>query len=515
LVVTLLVGLAFCAGYAPVAQATTITVTNLNDSGPGSLRQAILDANSSLGLDTIDFDASLTGGTITLTSGNLSMTDDLNIFGLGSANLTVSGNNSSNVFRILDNPSVVVQIDGLTIRGGRSGAGGAISNRGMLTVTNSTISSNSADIGGGIYNEDGTLTVSNSIISGNVAEYDPGGGIYNKGGTVSVTDSIVIGNIADGRGGGIFHGANQFGQAGPLTIANSIISDNVGGDGGGIYNGDRTLTVSNSTISGNVGRDGGGIYGGFFGDSTINSSTISGNTAETGGGIRGANLTIQNSTMSENTARAGGGIFALGISTVTNSTISNNIATGNGVFANGGGILLGVGNALTVANSTISGNMAADGGGGICNGCTSGTPGTNLSLISSIVANNNAPTGPDLFNNSFGLIILAEANLIGVSADSDIPCGSQGNLCDIAALLGPLQNNGGSTETHALLLGSPAIDAGSPDCPPPATDQLGNPRVDGDNDGFIFCDIGAIEFQLQIEDAPDGGDGGGGGGGGG
>lgn len=489
--------LAFCVGYTQVAQATAITVTNLYDSGPGSLRQAILDANSSLGLDTIDFDASLTGGTIILTSGNLSITDDLNILGLGAANLILSGNNNSNVFSIAG----VVQIDGLTISGGRSTSGGAIINNGTLTVTNSTITSNSAYLGGGggIYNVDGTLTVINSIISYNNAEDDAGGGIYSYGGTVSVTDSQVSDNIANGRGGGIFNGGNTS----PLTIVNSIIRDNFGSDGGGIFTEDNTFTVKYSTISGNVGRDGGGIYGGFFGNSTIISSTISNNTAITGGGIRGPNLIIQNSTISGNNAGAGGGIFALETSTITNSTISNNISTGYGPTWSGGGIFLGVGAVLTVANSTISGNTAVNSGGGICNGCTSGTPGTELSIISSIIANNNAPTGPDLFNDTFGLINIAEFNLIGVSAESGLPCGNLGNLCDIDALLGPLQNNGGSTETHALLLGSQAIDTGRPDCPPPSTDQRWYIRpVDGDEDNIATCDIGSFEFGAKPPSLP-------------
>jgi hypothetical protein len=374
-------------------------------------------------------------------------------------------------------------------------------NNSMLKVANSTISSNSAYLGGGggIYNDNGTLTIINSIISSNESEDDAGGGIYSYGGTVSITDSIVSSNIANGRGGGIFHGTNTFGQAGPLTIVNSIISDNVGVDGGGISHEGITLTVSDSIINGNVGRDGGGIYSGFFGDSTITSSTISDNTAVSGGGIRGSNLTIQNSTISGNASGGGGGIFSLGTNIITNSTISNNIATEGG----GGGIQLGSGTALTLNNSTISGNTATDNGGGICNGCTSGTPGTELSIISSIVANNNAPIGPDLFNDTFGLINLAEFSLIGVSAESDLPCGNLGNLCNIDPLIGPLQNNGGSTETHALLLGSPAIDTGRPDCPPPDTDQRWYVRpVDGDEDSIATCDIGSFEFGAKPPSLP-------------
>jgi CSLREA domain-containing protein len=505
--------LCMLAGAVP-AGAATFTVDTTGDAvdvtpgdglcataaGECTLRAAIQEANASPGRDAVQFNASLAGQTITLTNGDLPISADLDIFGPGATSLTISGNNSSGIFRV-DNAAALVQLDGLTISGGRSVSGGAILNIGTLTVTNSAIRNNSAESqGGGIWNGGGTLTLTNSLISDNVTDVaagNDGGGIFNQGGTLNVVDTTVSGNIANGHGGGILNRPNIFGQSGPLTLIRSTISDNVGIDGGGIFNQGSSLLVAHSAVSRNRGRDGGGIFGGGFSSGdiiTIISSTVSGNTAATGGGIRGANLTIQNSTIRDNAAGAGGGIFALGTSAVINSTISNNVATGNGVLATGGGVLVGVGGGLTIANSTISANMAGDGGGGICNGCTSGTPGTSLSLTNSIVANNNASQGPDLFNDTFGVISVAEHNLIGTSADSDIPCGSEGNLCDIAALLGPLQANGGATATHALLPGSPAIDAGSLGCPPPAGDQRGFGRpLDGTGDGVAICDIGAFE----------------------
>ena len=188
---------------------TTFTVTNLNDSGANSLRQAILDANATAGADTIDFDALLSGGTITLTSGELQITDDLTINGLGAENLTVSGNNASRVFNVSDGTSdnIDVVIDGLTIADGNTdGGGGGIFSRENLTVANSTITGNTAErSGGGVYNFYENLTVTNSTISGNTAERS-GGGIFNyafRNGSLQVTNSTISDNTAGADGGGI------------------------------------------------------------------------------------------------------------------------------------------------------------------------------------------------------------------------------------------------------------------------------------------------------------------------
>ncbi|MEQ8959802.1 MAG: hypothetical protein RLP02_18065 [Coleofasciculus sp. C2-GNP5-27] len=159
----------------------TFTVTNLVDSGTGSFRQAISDANATSGTDEILFNAGLSGGTINLTSGELLVTDDLMINGLGADLLTVDAGGLSRVFNIDDGVTdsfIDVLIDGLTITGGvgggRVGEGGGIHTQENLTLTNSTISSNSS---GGIANRGGDLTITNSTISDNNASY--GGGIVN------------------------------------------------------------------------------------------------------------------------------------------------------------------------------------------------------------------------------------------------------------------------------------------------------------------------------------------------
>ena len=211
------------------------------------------------------------------------------------------------------------------------------------------------------------------------------------------------------------------------------------GTGGGIYNGG-TLTVSNSTLSGNSAI--------FSGGAILNS----GNTF--GGKLMLINSTISgNSVHNDNQSGAGAGIY------------NSNCGT------------------VTVINSTISGN-SADFGGGIYNECGP------LNLRNTIVAGNTAtaPGGaPDVDaifnsqgNNLIGNTTEAQANFV----DSD--------LLNVDPLLGPLQDNGGPTDTRALLLGSPAVDqAASEACLP--TDQRGVERKDGDGDGSVACDIGAFE----------------------
>src|SRR6266540_3344794 len=248
--------------------ATTITVINTNDSGSGSLRQALSDANNG---DTIDFDSSLEGQIITLTSGQLLVNRSVGISGLGADNLTVDGNANDRVFYI--NPNNTVTISGLTITNGVVvGDGAGIYNdRATLTVSNCTVSD---DSGSGIFNLNAELTVSNCTISGN-----SGCGIFNlargDNDTLTVTNCTISGNSGGGIDNYGFSGAGA-----TLTITNSTVSGNSAGYGGGIRNrgqgddfsgGSATLTVTNSTLSGNSASQGGGIYnvGGFDGITTL------------------------------------------------------------------------------------------------------------------------------------------------------------------------------------------------------------------------------------------------------
>ncbi len=244
---------AFAGGpFAPAQSFTAcspnITVVNTNDSGPGSLRQALLELCRG---GTIDFDPPLNGRTIGLTSGELVIAKNLTILGPGATNLAISGNTNSRVFSI--NSGVTCTLAGLTITNGNgvgaflSGSGGGILNRGTLTVSNSTLTGNSASLdGGGIFNDfTGTVMVQNSTLSGNSASFF-GGGIFINGGTLTLQNSTLSGNSARLDGGGIFN------IAGTVTVQNSTLSGNRGGTGGGggLYAGS-IERLTNCIVAGN------------------------------------------------------------------------------------------------------------------------------------------------------------------------------------------------------------------------------------------------------------------------
>src|SRR5215208_8297401 len=215
---------------ASPAWAATYTVKKNTDSGPGSLRQAIIEANSTTGVaDTINFDLG-SAATITLTSAQLPTITDgagLTIDG-GSADITISGDNKYRVFEVVSGAKLT--LSNLTVANGAvgisEGGGGIRSINSTLEVSNSTISDNSAYAGGGIYIEGGgtTLEVSNSTISDNSADLS-GGGINifrsrSDGGIVkaTVSNSTISGNSTNASGGGIYN------QLGTLEVSNSTIS---------------------------------------------------------------------------------------------------------------------------------------------------------------------------------------------------------------------------------------------------------------------------------------------------
>jgi len=291
--------------------ANIIVVTNTNDSGPGSLRDALAIASDG---DTID--ATGVFGTILLTSGQLQITHNVIISGPGANHLALDGNGQSRVFYKSGWNSTV---SGLTIRNGH--------------VTN--------DFGGGIFNDGGALTLSNCTVIGNSAYY--GGGIsnYNFGdasiATLTLTNSTLSGNSAY-SGGGIFN--SMFGGGASVTISNSTISGNSADFGGGIKsggggpNGPSTfVTISNSTISGNSAGDGGGIY----------NSPSPRSQAEVG---------VNNSTISDNsTTGNGGGIYNHGFLELA-STILNAGSSGENIFNDAGAV------------SSLGYNVSSDDGGG-------------------------------------------------------------------------------------------------------------------------------------------------------
>lgn len=271
--------------------------------------------------------------------------------------------------------------------------------------------------------------------------------------------------------------------SGTTSISGLTIQNGTSEVGGGIHNAG-TLTLYNISLSQNEGLFGGGIYN--EGTLTVINGTISGNSSLIGGGIlNSGTLTLTNSTVSGNTTSFGaGGIANLGTLTVTNSTISRNSAG-----SNGGGIYSQPGGMLTLTNSTVSGNSAPVSGGGIFNAGT-------LTAKNSIVA--NSPVGGDCYIDP-----LSTSTSLGHNLADDATCGfgGIGDLNSTLAGLDPsgLQNNGGPTNTIALLAGSPAINAVllSPNNYCTAAD--GTTAIANDQRGFLrpagtACDIGAFEF---------------------
>ena len=536
--------------FIHTAGSATFPVRNLNDSGVGSLRYAITNANAAVGTNTITFDAGVMG-TITLTNGQLTINNHVNIIGPGPAALAVSGNDSSRVFRMTSGRTV--RISGLTIRNGRavdtgsglSDAGGGIQSAGNLTLSNCVVRNNTTfrTRAGGILSS-GSLTMNNCVVSSNSATAFPGanssgGGIQTFGPT-TLYNCVVSGNTlttlagtpgvstATLFGGAIAHSDDVFGAPyDVLTLSNTVVSGNssVGGpnvsaQGGGIYS-DSSALIIESTISGNsatggagtnslMAASGNGSGGGLY-FSSLNAtemiirSTISGNNAVGGNGTGDA---------------AGGGGFGGGFygatTRMTNCTISGNNATGgssqggSGGPAEGGGLYMtGSSGSNVVVSSTITLNSVTVGIGLSGNGAGEGgginRDATGLALFSTIVAQNTATgVGQDIRN---GNPTAGSFNLIGDGDFSGIVNGANNNQTGTSGSpldpkLGPLQNNGGPTKTHALLSASPAIDQGISNGP--TTDQRGVARPVDDPAvanaaGGDGSDIGAYEVQIAAE----------------
>jgi beta-glucanase (GH16 family) len=358
---------------------TEITVANLNDSGDGSLRQALADI--AIG-GTITFDPGLAGGTIALTSGPLVPANSVTIDGADAPGLTLDGGGIDRVL-IVD-------------------AGVAV-NLAHLTVTNGF----GFQLAGGILNN-GDLTLDHVTVTGNTMTTDAG----------------------------------DFWQG-----------------GGGIYNGEgSTLNLIDSTVSDNIsGWTGGGIYSFFNTNTSLVRSTISGNLA----------------------LDVAGGMRILGNGEIVNSTISGNTST-----AWHGGALFLTDGVMDILNSTIAGNSAPGGttGGLFVGTFTEGSP--DLTLVNTIVAGN---TDVQCFIGYFGAG-LPELISGGHNIASDGSCNltAVGDQPSTGPLVDPLADNGGSTLTHALLAGSPAIDAGD-NAVCPVTDQRGVARD-------AACDVGAYEY---------------------
>jgi CSLREA domain-containing protein len=465
-------------------------VNSLADPGDGTcnatqctLREAINDPGST----EISFAPGLTG-TITLArsglgGGTLVIEKALTITG-PSAGIVIRRRSTDPAFRIFRIGSgVSVRLTNLTIRNGKTDlSGGGIRNFGTLALTHCVVAGNSATFRGGGISNHRTLTLTNSRVSGNSAV--EGGGIYSCGDCpLTVTSSTVEGN----SGSGIT-------TLGRLALTNTNVARN---SGGGIATNRGRSTITHARI---VGNSGVGIFAiGEENTVTLTHSTVEGNSGVGIANRDGSTFTISNSTVADN---SGGGISNEALDegrvpvalTLINSTVSGNgssATSGGGIF-NRSRSLDEAPATLTLVNSTVVRNSATQEGGGIdIFHLSAGT----LTLVNSLVAQNHAPTGPDVFRVE-GTSVLARFSLIGDGSGSGITNtdGNQvGNVSPnsspIDPRLGPLADNGGPTRTHALLLGSPAIDAAStPDCP--TTDQRGVLRPQG-----AACDIGSYERE--------------------
>ena len=335
-----LVAFAYVSLASP-ARAATFDVANTDDSGAGSLRQAIIDANANAEADIINVPA----GTYVLTSGEMEITTDITINGAGAGSTIIDGSDNGRIFFVNESGATVV-INDLTVQNGQSGDGGGIHVNGELTINNVVVQDSFADgDGGGIFiSGDGTLNANDCTVSNNEAA-DDGGGIMNEGpDTLNMSGCTVSGNHASDDGGGI---ANSFDATG--TIDGSTISGNTAdSDGGGISNdqccGIGPLVITNSTISGNSAGDDGGGMDAQAGAATLTNVTISGNDgADLGGGLRvnsDSQATLTNVTISDNTAAAalGGGLVVEGETTLLNTIVAAN-PDGDDCFIEDGGTL--------------------------------------------------------------------------------------------------------------------------------------------------------------------------------
>ncbi|HZR97064.1 MAG TPA: right-handed parallel beta-helix repeat-containing protein [Chloroflexota bacterium] len=418
---------------------------------------------------------------------------------LTASNLTVTGNRSgSSTGGVLtESPGSpwggLLVISGGTISGNSSqggpagGISGGTGSNGSVSLTNTTVSNNtnvaggatSSGIAGGI-NAVGSWTFDNVTISGNQIAGTPGVGV--AAGLLFVGDcretfifsgGQVSGNGGPGAGvGGINYIAGCTGEQGRISgtsivnnTGNYTPSSNLEGGAGGINATGGGLTISNVTISGNT-ATGSNTAGGvsLIGPgNVVDQATIRGNT---GAGLLAASDTVvANVTISGNT---GAGLLPAGGVSAENVTIS-----GNG----GDGVAFGGGAMPALTNVTI----ASNGGAGVR---FTGGPPIPLRLQSTLLASNTAgncvagPSGP--------------LQSLGSNLSSDTTCAmafnQAGDQNNVNPLLGPLQNNGGTTETRALQPGSPAIDGVVSGCPPPTIDERGVTRPQGPR-----CDIGAYE----------------------
>jgi hypothetical protein len=512
---------------------SSIVVQNLNDAAAGSLRDAIAQANLDPALDAISFAPGLSG-TIALASPLPDLSTTMVIAGPGQDNLTIQ------VYGSITIPEgAAASISGLTFKGGIEIAnhgtlaltdvtirgmdsfvslvsGGGLRNTGTLALVGSTIcyTSSMSNIreGAGAISNTGTMSIREARIFGNVG-YSSGGGVRNLG-DLSIEDATISGNRAGVVGGGRGSGIDNQGR---LLVVNTTLSDNSAGGafgpgpGGGIFN-EGEAVLRNVIMRGNDGGyEGGGIAN--FGMLTITNSTVADNVATSrvqglGGGVYNEGTLIMIATsVAGNQASGnlgvpvGGGIVNAGSFTLQGSLVSGNVATRGSEGVAGGIYNSG---SMEILNTTITGNsspsalngilsvgdlslvfvtMSANGSTGVGLAVTP-NPGRRVTAINSILDNQG---GPSVYASEAGAFVSLGHNLF---SDQPYFAVDSTDLINTNPMLGPLADNGGPTQTMALLPGSPAICVGIA-LPGVTTDQRGVPRL-----SYRQPDIGAYEIQL-------------------
>lgn len=514
---------AFESGFVANTFADTIDVlpgdrSSADVDGSSSLRAAVMEANAQPGDDTI----LLIPGTYRLTiagrdedaaaKGDLDVTDDLTIIGAGVDQTFIDGGDLDRIFHVL--PGAQLDLQNLTIRNGEAVIGGAILNGGSLNLENVIVESSTADIGGGLYNDllvdtlaADILAADTTLVLSNASAFPADGPFDIRIGSEEIRVTTVVGNsFTVTRGVNGTTAADHFTGdlvtlVQELTITDSTIRNNTARlQGGGLFN-ENELTLTRATFTGNVSHvQGGGLFN--QSTATIIDSTFDSNVADGNGGaiynnsglMSTSRVTITGSTLSNNEAATkGGGIYNNDIVTILNSTLSGNHADaiGGGIF-NSNDTTPG---SVTIANATIVENTTDGVGGGVVN-----DTGAFVDVQNSIIAANTA-LGAN--NDVQGQFVSLGTNFIGDAGNSTgFTNGLAGDqvgstLSPFDAVFGPLADNGGPTLTHALLTGSPAINAGNNAGGDPV-DQRGGRRPTDDT-----ADIGAFEVQdnrLSIGD---------------
>ena len=494
----LVMALALFAATLPGARpalAADFVVTSTDDSGPGTLREAVGNANAAAGPDTITFAPALAGQTIDLsTAGDsslgasaLAVTSETTIEGpTGNDGVTIARADSAPNMRLF----LVTQSGDLTLRnltlsgglarggnggsignagGGAAGLGGAVVNEGALTIEASTLTGNQA-VGGNGGNGDG-----NGCAGG-------GGGLGGNGGGGCVFNS---GGGPNGGGAGSFSsggGNGGFGGGGGSGISHGGTGGFGGGGGGGFE-----APGGNGGFGGGGGSsDNGGGSGGFGGgNSGPNDRGGGGGGGGLGGAVfsNGGTVTVTNSTLSANTAQGGVGGSGFGGSGGSGQGLGGGIFNRNGT--------------VTVLNSTFANNTANQGGGGIYN---LGDGATGTATLDNTIAGDANNGATDFQSNT---INGGTSTTGGTNNLIENGSGFDGSSNNADPKLDPLADNGGPTETHALQPESPAIESGKPSGL--TTDQRGQQRphddpYTGNATGGDGTDVGA--FEAQTDAAP-------------